>query len=82
MTTSGGEGDFLDLTAIDADANTAGDQAFSLVGAFSGSAGQAVLTFDAGSNSTRLLLDVNGDGQADGLVLFIGQVTSANGWLL
>ena len=55
------EADVIDLSAIDADENTAGDQAFSLVGSFSGAAGEMV--WDAGSN--LLSLDTDGDGAAD-----------------
>jgi Ca2+-binding RTX toxin-like protein len=55
--------DVIDLSAIDADTTTDGDQAFHLVKAFSHVAGQAVLSFD-GTNTT-LQMDVDGDGKAD-----------------
>ena len=75
-----GAGDIIDLSGIDADAGLAGDQAFSLVGAFSNRAGQAVLSFDAASNTSALNLDLDGDGRSDFTLLFDGQVT-AQGWL-
>lgn len=57
------QGDSIDLSAIDADANTAGDQAFHLVSAFSGHAGELV-KLDT-SHGFMVEGDVNGDGQAD-----------------
>lgn len=57
-----GEGDLIDLSAIDAVAGE-GDDAFVLVRAFSGAAGELVITRSGGS--TLLLGDVTGDGVAD-----------------
>lgn len=53
--------DMIDLALIDADVNTGGDQAFTLIGeaAFSGTAGE--LRFDA----NLMQADVDGDGLAD-----------------
>ena len=42
------------------------------MGAFTGKAGQAVLRYDIPTDQTRLLLDVDGDGNADGVILFAG----------
>jgi serralysin len=70
------EGDLLDISAIDADANLAGDQAFTLVAGFSGRVGQAVLSFDAGLNMTTLSLDANGDGVADFVLDINGNVSA------
>ena len=76
-----GEGDRLDLSAIDADSLTDGDQAFHLVGAFTHHAAEMTLTFSAGK--TTLLLDVNGDGSADYRMTITGNVTGDSGsWLL
>jgi Ca2+-binding RTX toxin-like protein len=76
-----GQGDRLDLSAIDADSNTAGDQAFHLVGAFSHQAGEMTLSFAAGI--TVLSLDVNGDGRADYRMKISGDVhLDSGGWLL
>jgi serralysin len=64
-------GDKIDLSAIDARANVAGDQAFSFIGAaaFSGVSGQ--LRFDmtnisvTGVKAYTVFGDVNGDSVAD-----------------
>ena len=75
--------DVLDLSAIDADTITAGDQAFVRVGAFSGVAGQYSLTFDAITGQSLLQADVNGDSRADLIIAFTGDVTSMTaGWVL
>lgn len=65
--------DVIDLTAIDAVAATASvNDAFDLVEAFTGVAGQALLTRIA--NRWRLLeLDVTGDGVADMAINIFGQ---------
>ncbi|MDQ0463368.1 Ca2+-binding RTX toxin-like protein [Caulobacter ginsengisoli] len=76
-----GQGDRLNLSAIDADSNTAGDQAFHLVGNFSHQAGEMTLSFAAGI--TVLSLDVNGDGRADYRMKISGDVhLDSGGWLL
>ena len=75
--------DILDLSAIDANTSLAGDQAFSLTGAFSGIAGQYTLAFNAVTGQTQLLADVNGDSRADFALLFTGDVTGLTGnWVL
>jgi len=77
-------GDILDLSGIDADANTVvTNDAFTQVGSFSSVAGQFTLAFDGGSNTTTLLGDTNGDGVADFSILFTGDVTALTGtWVL
>jgi Ca2+-binding RTX toxin-like protein len=76
-------GDILDLSSIDANSVLAGDQAFSLTGAFSGVAGQYTLAFNAVTGQTQLLADVNGDSKADFALLFTGDVTGLTGsWVL
>lgn len=59
--------DRIDLTGIDADTNTAGNQAFSVVDSFTGQAGQLMLVngFFDGQDRSAILLDVNGDGHED-----------------
>jgi Ca2+-binding RTX toxin-like protein len=59
------EGDVIDLQRIDADVNTAGDQAFDFIGFanFSGTAGE--LRMQANDAHLLLTADVNGDGIAD-----------------
>jgi subtilisin family serine protease len=58
--------DKIDLRFLDADASTAGDQAFSFVGAaaFSGNAGE-LRAYDTGAGHWTVEGDVNGDGVAD-----------------
>ena len=58
--------DVIDLGAIDADTTTGGDQAFHLGGAaFDGEAGELIRSYHAGSNTTFIQGDVDGDGDAD-----------------
>jgi Tol biopolymer transport system component len=64
--------DVIDISAIDADTTKAGNQAFTLVGAFSHHAGEAVLSYDSGTGKTSLMLDSNGDAHADVLILISG----------
>ncbi len=66
------DGDVIDLSAIDADSVTGGDQAFAFVAKFSGAAGQAVLTYAAASNLTTLNVDLDGDGVADYRIILTG----------
>ncbi len=81
ITDLGGK-DRIDLSALDADTNTAGDQAFLQVAAFTGAAAQMVLTYNAGTNQTRLALDVNGDGVSDFELLMTGSHLDPTGWAL
>jgi len=71
--------DVLDLSGVDANTLVTGDQAFTIVSAFSHVAGQLVLT--ASGADTILSGDVNGDGVADMLIRFSGSVSST-GWIL
>ena len=57
--------DFVDLSGIDADANTGGDQAFVLVDAFSGEAGELAVKYSAAKDLTLIRGDVDGDGVKD-----------------
>ncbi len=66
------DGDVIDLSAIDADSVTGGDQAFAFVTKFSGAAGQAVLTYAAASNLTTLNVDLDGDGVTDYRIILTG----------
>lgn len=76
---SPGEGDIIDLSAIDADVNTAGDQEFTLARKFTGEAGQAYSSYDSTTGITSLFLDVDGDAVADATILFEGQVNFTGG---
>ena len=63
--------DLFDLTSIDADILTGGDQAFTFItGGFSGTAGELRVM----DNGDRFVLqgDVDGDGGADFAVLIFG----------
>jgi hypothetical protein len=68
--------DRIDLSRIDADTTIDGDQAFSLVSAFTGTAGELriVEVQGLGGYVARVLADVNGDGGAD-LLIAIGANT-------
>ncbi|WGM40215.1 hypothetical protein [Caulobacter sp. NIBR1757] len=75
-------GDRVDLSAIDANANLAGNQAFhfaTVLSTFSGVAGEATLTYDATTASTYLRLDVNGDKKADYSLRLDGDHTGTSG---
>jgi hypothetical protein len=68
------QGDRISLSGIDANANIAGDQAFSFIGtaAFSNVAGQ--LRYQQVGGNTFLYGDVNGDGVADFGIQLSGNV--------
>lgn len=74
--------DHIDLSAIDADVNTDGDQAFVLTEAFTHHAGEAVLSYDPVYKLTSLSLDTDGDGHADGLITMTGDHTDFTGFVL
>ena len=74
--------DVIDLSAIDAKASKAGDQAFNLVAAFTGKEAQAVLSYDGGLNLTSLSLDTNGDAIADSVITMVGDQTGFGGFAL
>ena len=58
-------GDVIDLSGVDADKEAAGDQAFTVVEAFTGAAGEAVFSYDENTGLTQLLLEINGKPGAD-----------------
>ncbi|MBI1407934.1 MAG: hypothetical protein GC145_17605, partial [Caulobacter sp.] len=69
------DGDILDVSLVDADVNTAGDQAFVQVASFTGVAGQMTVS-TVGSVST-VSFDTNGDSNADMVITVIGTLGSA-----
>ena len=68
--------DRIDLSQLDANANVAGNQAFTLVGAFSNVAGQITRTFDGAAGVTVFSGDVNGDGVSDFAFAVVGDFTT------
>ncbi|MBL8575052.1 MAG: hypothetical protein JNM13_15360, partial [Hyphomicrobiaceae bacterium] len=64
------EGDRIDLSAIDA-VSGGTDDAFTLVGRFTGAAGQLVVT--TASNGYQVMGDVNGDARADFIIDVLSQ---------
>lgn len=74
--------DLIDVSAIDANTAVSGNQAFVWAASFTGVRGQAVLSYDAGTNTTSLLLDQNGDRAADFRLLITGEVDRFDGGFL
>jgi len=66
--------DRIDLSAIDANVNKAGNQAFTFVSNFTGHAGQLYSSYDSQALVTHIYMDVNGDGVADMTIDLAGQV--------
>ena len=60
--------DVIDLSAIDADIRTVGDQAFHL-GATAGHVGDIVLSYNAATSQTQIALFVDGDAVADAMIV-------------
>ncbi|MDB5471991.1 MAG: alkaline metalloproteinase [Caulobacter sp.] len=69
---SAAAGDVVDLSDVDANIGLAGNQAFALVAAFTGAAGQ--MTVSTASGISTLSFDVNGDGVADMVIKTLGAV--------
>ena len=76
------QGDYIELSRIDANTTLAGDQACSFVSSFTKQAGQATLTYDAASNTSTFRADVDGDGIADFVLQINGQQNTSQGWVL
>ncbi len=75
-------GDRLDFRNLDADINTAGIQHLAEVAAFTGHAGEYMLSYDLGANQSSFAADADGDAVADMLIRFTGDVTALDsGWL-
>lgn len=72
-------GDIIDLHQIDANTTQDGDQAFVLVGSFSGNAGELVMSYDSSAGVTLLEGDVDGDGQSDFEIRMSGDHTGFTG---
>lgn len=65
--------DLLDLAGVDANANRGGNQAFSLVDAFTGTAGELLARVTAGG--TTVYGDTDGDGTSDLTIVLQGYKT-------
>jgi Ca2+-binding RTX toxin-like protein len=65
--------DVVDLSAIDADTTSDGDQAFTRVDQFTGHAGEATLGLSETGGYTLLALDTDGDGEAEMTVVIVGE---------
>jgi Ca2+-binding RTX toxin-like protein len=74
--------DIIDLSAIDANSGSGGDQGFHLVGSLSGEAGELALVYHAQSDVTFVLGDVDGDGQADLRIVLEGDHSGFEGFVL
>lgn len=74
--------DRIDLSAIDANSNSVGDDGFTFIGtnAFTGSAGQ--LRYETVGSQIHLLGDVNGDGVADLRILLNGPTIAASDFIV
>lgn len=75
-----GSDDTIDLSGIDADSTTAGDQAFHQVAHFGGHAGELIV-FKSGSD-TVIQMDTNGDGSADEGIVLNGDHTGFDNFVL
>ena len=75
-------GDTVDVSAIDANSTTGGNQAFVLVSGFHHEAGEARLNYKAGKDETLLELDIDGDGTADMTVTLDGDQRGFTGLVL
>ena len=75
------EGDKIDLSLIDANTILGGNNDFTFASAFTGSAGQLVVTFDPATGSL-VRGDVNGDAVADFLIAVDRSVVSGSDFLL
>jgi Ca2+-binding RTX toxin-like protein len=73
-------GDVIDLEGIDADTTVGGNQAFTIVGALSGVAGQLAVVFSSGTTEWRM--DTNGDSVADGVIQASGDHTGHSEYVL
>jgi serralysin len=76
------DADQIDLHLLDADTGTGGDQAFHLVGAFGGHAGELTVAYDSGADLTTVSGDVDGDGVADLVITIAGDSSGFTNFVL
>ena len=75
--------DRIDVSGIDADSSAGGNQAFHLGGAsFDHEAGELIRFYHAGSNTTFVQGDTDGDGDADFSIAVTGNYASFAGFVL
>jgi hypothetical protein len=74
--------DIIDLSAIDAIAGTGEDDAFTLVSAFDGNAGELVVSYPVAAGLTRFSLDTDGDGAADIVIFAAGRHVGFDNFIL
>jgi Ca2+-binding RTX toxin-like protein len=74
--------DTIDLSAIDADVNTDGDQEFHIVAKLKGHAGEMTVVYDEHRDRTIVSLDTDGDHKADGIIWITGDHHDYAGWAL
>ena len=68
--------DRIDLSGIDADWRTPGNQAFHMTDSFEpGQGAQLMVQYIPQTNVTRVMMDANGDGRVDGMIRLSGQVS-------
>jgi Ca2+-binding RTX toxin-like protein len=75
-------GDVVDLSGIDADETTGGDQAFQIVAIFSDTPGEIILRYSAGKDRTTLRGDTDGDSIAELVIVMDGDQTGFAGFVL
>ena len=75
--------DRINLAGIDADINTAGNQSFTIVSAFTGAAGQLTIDYNVThAGMTTIQMDVDGDGLSDGSIMIVGDHTGFTNYVL
>jgi Ca2+-binding RTX toxin-like protein len=76
------EGDRISLRRMDADPETEGDQAFVLVGAFTGAGGEVRFVYNPEHDRTNLFIDVDGDQRPDFELAINGDLGAGDGLIL
>jgi Ca2+-binding RTX toxin-like protein len=76
------DGEAIDLSGVDANANLAGNQAFIQMTRFTGHAGELIMRYVSAKDITRVLLDVDGDKVADGAIVLTGVQTGYTDFVL
>jgi subtilisin family serine protease/subtilisin-like proprotein convertase family protein len=72
-------GETVDLSALDANSNEAGNDAFEVVTRFTGAGGELMIRYNADDDRTRLIADIDGDKQADFTLFLNGDQRAFDG---